>query len=87
VFGELGVGTLTLARPCRTPPVVPLTHPPSWSHMNVTEYSFCSAQSTIAAYFTAVVPRTRPQLFSRNHAPSSSMLKVIIGLFFFAACE
>jgi hypothetical protein len=32
--------------------------------MNVTEYSVSAAQSAIAAYFTAVLSRTRPQLFS-----------------------
>lgn len=39
--------------------------------MNVTEYSFSSAQSAIARYFTAAVSRTRPQLFSRNPDPFS----------------
>jgi hypothetical protein len=30
--------------------------------MNVTEYSLSAAQSAIAAYFTAVLSRTRPLL-------------------------
>src|SRR3954466_4675840 len=42
---------------------------PSWAHMNVTENCLSVAQSAIAAYFTAVLSRTRRPLFLRSHAP------------------
>src|SRR5215212_9438897 len=41
--------------------------------MNVTGYSLSAAQSAIAAYFTAVLSRTRLLLFLRNHAPSAGL--------------